>query len=53
MTLSENIYSYCKPNVIYGKKGEKVKIISNVDGVCIVEGEQGQRFSVRIEKLIK
>ncbi len=49
MTLTEDIHSYCRPKIIYGKKGEKVK--SEVFGVCIVEDKNGQRFSVRIEKL--
>jgi hypothetical protein len=53
-TLLEDIYTHgntakAKNGGLYGKKGEKVKIISIRGEVAIVEGKQ--RFPVKIEKL--
>lgn len=35
----------------YGREGDEVKIISDRDGVLIVENRNGERFSVRCEKV--
>lgn len=53
-TLLEDIISYRNvtklPNKgVYGKKGERVKIISIRDDVAIVNGKT--KFSLKIEKL--
>ncbi len=49
--LLEDVYSNfknAKPEP-YGKKGDKVKLISVKGDVLLVEGKDNQRFSVRKE----
>ena len=47
--LTENIISVFRRQ--YGKKGDKVKIISDRGNVLIVENKEGVRFSVKKEKV--
>jgi hypothetical protein len=40
-----------KHPIYYGKAGDIVQIITESDGVCIVQNEKGVRFPVLKEKL--
>jgi hypothetical protein len=51
--LKENIRSHGKDKTLYGKQGDTVKIISDCGNVCIVEGEDGNRFPVHKDLLVK
>lgn len=48
--LKEDIHSIKtgkSKSVVYGKKGDLVKVIADSTNVLIVEGKNGERFSVR------
>lgn len=47
--LNQSVVSYNYKT--YGREGDEVKIISDRDGVYIVENRNGERFSVRCEKV--
>ena len=47
--LLEDIHSYGKGAFLYGKKGEKVKIIRIDEKVAIVEGKE--KFPISVEKI--
>jgi hypothetical protein len=47
LTLLSDIVSNGKGGKVYGKKGEQVQLISDHDGVLIVEGKE--RFPVKKE----
>jgi hypothetical protein len=49
--LNQDVFSTLKPKVQYGKKGEKVNIISDRGNVLIVENKNGLRYSITSEKL--
>ena len=50
MVLREDIP--CSKGGLYGKKGDVVELISDEHGeVLIVQGIDGERFPVRIEKV--
>ena len=49
--LKEDIRSEYRKKVIYGKAGDKVKIITDGD-VLIVEAKNGYRFPVNRERVI-
>jgi hypothetical protein len=51
MKLKHDKYSHVKPKVIYGRHGEKVKLISRRDHVLIVQGESGQRFAINEDEI--
>ncbi|MBK7883042.1 MAG: hypothetical protein IPJ81_03920 [Chitinophagaceae bacterium] len=51
MRLKEDVRSLFKPEVLYGKQGEEVKIISEKGTVCIVENINGDRFPVNVSAL--
>lgn len=51
MKLIREIRSSFRSNVIYGHAGEEVKLVSMHDDVLIVEGERGNRFSVKMEDI--
>ena len=48
--LKEDIISYSN-TMIYGRKGEVVTFISDHDNCVCVEGENGQKFGVRKDRL--
>lgn len=48
--LLEDIYSVAKGRKLYGKKGEKVKIVADFVNVVIVE-LRGERFPVSKKKI--
>lgn len=50
--LKEDVCSNCKSSMVYGKKGEVVKVITDNPDVLIVEGKKG-RFPVRKERVIQ
>lgn len=50
-TLKEDVFSTLKPKVQYGKKGEKVEIISDHGNAVIVANKSGDKYSVTIEKI--
>ncbi|WP_165304988.1 hypothetical protein [Pedobacter sp. SYP-B3415] len=50
--LSEDIYSSFKKGKRYGKKGDRVTVISESGHVVIVEPEQGVRFPLLKTQLI-
>jgi hypothetical protein len=50
MILLKDAVSHMKPDVVYGRKGEDVKIISDHGNLIIVEGKSG-RFPVLKENL--
>ena len=52
MLLKEEIRSHVNPKHVYGVAGEEIKILSENDGVAIVEKKDGKIFPCRIEKLI-
>jgi hypothetical protein len=39
-------YSRGKDNKLYGKKGDKVTMISESDTACVVENKLGKRFPI-------
>ena len=51
MKLKHDKHSHIKPHVVYGRQGEEVKLITRRDQVLIVEGETGQRFSVKEDEV--
>ena len=51
MKLKNDKRSHLKPDVVYGRKGEEVKMISDNGTVLIVEAESGSRFTVRKEEV--
>lgn len=51
MLLKEEIRSHVNPKHVYGVAGEEIKILSENDGVAIVEKKDGKTFPCRIEKL--
>lgn len=44
MRLLNNVHSQSKKDVLYGKAGEQVTVISDCGNVVIVEGPNGVRF---------
>lgn len=46
MWLKNDIRSHMHDEIIYGRQGQEVKVISDHDNVLIVENEDGNRFSV-------
>lgn len=51
MKLKNDKRSHLKPDVVYGRKGEEVKMISDNGAVLIVETESGNRFTVRKDEV--
>jgi hypothetical protein len=51
MKLKNDKRSRLKPDIVYGRKGEEVKMISDNGTVLIVEAESGNRFTVRKEEV--
>ena len=51
MYLKEDIYSTVKKGWLYGSRGEKVRLVSEMGEVLIVEGKTG-RFPVRREMVL-
>lgn len=49
--LVKDIISHCKRDVVYGRSGDKVLVITNGQDVKIVESENGNRFPCRDEFL--
>lgn len=50
--LKRDIRSTVNPKCLYGKKGEKVKIINRRDHVLIVSDTHGNRFPVNVNDVI-
>lgn len=54
-TLTLDIYSSVtkrtKETIPFGKKGDKVKVISDNGNVMIVEGKKGNRFTVESDSI--
>jgi hypothetical protein len=48
--LKEDIFSTLKPKDQYGKKGEKVTVISDHGAAIIVMNSSGNKYSVNAEK---
>jgi hypothetical protein len=46
MRLKNDVFSYLKPQHVYGRKGDKVQIIRDCENVLIVENTYGNRFPV-------
>lgn len=51
MKLSKEIRSKLKPDVVYGKEGEEVKVIREDGHMAIVENDKGDRFPVTMDLL--
>ena len=51
MRLKSDIRGSFRPEVIYGKKGDEVKIISDCGNVFLVEGPDGNKFPVPADQL--
>lgn len=51
MKLYKDVRSKLKPEVLYGKEGEEVNVISEDGQVAIVENDKGDRFPVRMDLL--
>jgi hypothetical protein len=47
--LKEDIKSLANPKLMYGKKGEKVLLISRSDTMLIVKGVDNNRFALHIK----
>lgn len=51
MLLTADIKSTINPKKMYGKKGDRVKVLSDHDPVSIVEIKEGNGFAVKSELL--
>lgn len=51
MKLKSDLFSTSRPSMLYGRKGDEVKIIRDCENVLIVETSCGNRFPVPREKL--
>ena len=51
MNLKTDIHSHMHEEIIYGRQGDLVKLITDDGQVCIVEDKYGKRFPCRKEKL--
>lgn len=52
MKLTEDIHSFVRPSVVYGRRGEEVKLIATHGNVLIVESTLSlNRFPVSVQKI--
>lgn len=51
LTLLCDVYAYAKPDIIWGRKGEKVIQVALYDQMVIVENSNGVQFPVHSKKL--
>lgn len=49
--LASDVANRMSKGQLYGKKGDKVKVIDENSPVVIVENEKGERFTTRLENL--
>lgn len=51
LTLKADKYSHIKKEHRYGEKGDRVKLISDHQGILIVENRKKVRFAVRQDEV--
>lgn len=51
-TLNQDIVSHCDKKKVYGKKGDKVKVIYNYGTLLVEHTVTGEKFSVNKDKIM-